>query len=147
MKRFDMDSCKEMDTPMGSETYVEQDESGVFMNITKYLGMIGWLLYLTTSHPGIMFSVCLCACFQENPEESHIITVKRIMNYLKGKTNVGLWYPKGSLCDLVSYFESDYGCCKIDRKSTSGTCHILGNALLSWSYKKQACDAVRKAEA
>jgi hypothetical protein len=131
LKRFDMDGCKAMSTPMGSGTYVDQDESGVSIDITKYRGMIGSLLYLMASRPDIMFSVCLCARFQANPKESHLTAVKRIMKYLKGTTNIGLWYPKGSVCKLIGYSDADYAGCKTDRKSTSGTCHILGNALVS----------------
>ncbi|XP_050919709.1 secreted RxLR effector protein 161-like [Lathyrus oleraceus] len=139
-----MDSCKAVSTPMGSGTYVDQDESGVF--ITKYQGMIGSLLYLMASHPDIMFSVCLCAQFQANPKELHLTAVKRIMKYLKGTTNVGLWYPRGSICDLIGYSDSDYAGCKTDRKSTSGTCNILGNVLLSWACKKQACVSLSTTE-
>jgi hypothetical protein len=104
--------------------------------------MIGSLLYLTIIRPDIMFSVCLYAWFQANPKESHITIVKRIMKYLKGTTNVGLWYPKGSVCDLVGYSKLDDAGCKTDRKSTSGTCHILGNTLVSWACKKQSCVAL-----
>ena len=128
---FDMDSCKIMNTPMGSGKYVYQDESGIPIDITMYRSMIGSLLYLTASRPDIMFSVCLCARFQANPKESHLMAVKRIMKYLKGTTNVGLWYPKDSICNLIGYSDTDYVGCKTERKSTSGTCHILGNALVS----------------
>ena len=31
-----------------------------------------------------MFSRCLCARYQANPKESHLIAVKRIFRYLKG---------------------------------------------------------------
>ncbi|XP_073225647.1 secreted RxLR effector protein 161-like [Cicer arietinum] len=82
-----------------------------------------------------------------DPKESHLVAVKRIMKYLKGATNVGLWYPKGTICSLVGYSDLDYAGCKTDRKSTSGTCHILGNALVSWSCKKQACVALSTAKA
>ena len=61
LKKFDMDNCKSIHMPMGSGTYVDQDESGISIDITKYRGMIGSLLYLTASRPDIMFSVCLCA--------------------------------------------------------------------------------------
>ncbi|XP_050875171.1 secreted RxLR effector protein 161-like [Lathyrus oleraceus] len=146
LKRFDMDNCNTMSTLMGSGTYVDQDESSVSIDITKYRGMIGSLLYLTESHPDIMISVCLCVRFQANPKESHLISVKRIMKYLKGTTNVGLWYPKGSIFNLVGYSDVDYAGSKTDRKSTSGTCHILGNALVSWARKTQTCVALRTAE-
>lgn len=69
------------------------------------------------------------------------------MKYLKGTMNVGLWYPKGSICDLVGFSDSDYAGCKTDSKSTRGTYHILGNALVSWSCKKQAYVTLSTAEA
>lgn len=49
LKRFDMDACKDIATLMGSGTYLDQDESGTPIDITKYRGMIGSLLYLTAS--------------------------------------------------------------------------------------------------
>lgn len=59
-----MDNCKEMTTPMGSETYVDQDEFGGSIDITKYRGMIGSLLYFTASIIDITFCVCHNARFQ-----------------------------------------------------------------------------------
>ena len=99
--------------------------------------MIGSLLYLTTSRPDIMFSVCMCARFQANPKETHVIAVKRILRYLKHTPSIGLWYPKGAIFELVGYFDSDYAGYKVDRKSTSGGCHLLDRSLVSWSSKKQ----------
>lgn len=58
LKMFDMDNCKEIARPVSSSTYVNQDESGTPIDITKYWGMIDFLLYLTTSRPEIIFSVC-----------------------------------------------------------------------------------------
>nr|UBX54600.1 transposon Ty3-I Gag-Pol polyprotein [Lupinus angustifolius] len=147
LKRFDRDDCKPIATPMGSSTYIDIDESGKSIEISKYLSMIGSLLYLTASRPDIMFSVCLCVRYQSKPKESHLVVFKRIMKYLKGTTKVGLWYPKGSICELVGYSDSNFVGCKYERKSTSGTCHILGNALVSWSCKKQACVALSTAQA
>ena len=51
---------------------MDADEKGKSLDIKKYIGMIGFLLYLTTSRSDIMFSVCLCACFQSNPKKSHL---------------------------------------------------------------------------
>ena len=84
-----------------------------------------------------MFSVCMCARFQGNPKETHLIAVKRILRYLKHTPSIGLWYPKGARFELIGYSDSDYAGCKVDRKSTSGGCHLLGRSLVSWSSKKQ----------
>ncbi|XP_050875001.1 secreted RxLR effector protein 161-like [Lathyrus oleraceus] len=132
---------------MGSGTYLDHDKSGTPVDITKCRGMIGSLLYLTASQPDIMFRVCLCSRFQACTKESHVTAVKRIMKYLKGTSNVGLWYPKGSICSLVGFSDADYAGCKTDRKSTNGTCHIFGNSLVSWSCKKQASVALSTTEA
>jgi len=58
-----------------------------------------------------------------------------------------LWYPGNISLSLTGYFDSDFAGCKIDRKSTSGTCHLLGSSLISWQCKKQACVALSTAEA
>jgi len=146
MKKFEMDKCKEASTPISTSCYLDLDEKGVSVDQTKYRGLIGSLLYLTASHPDIMFSVCMCARFQSNPKESHFKGGKRILKYLKGTINVGLWYPRGASLSLIRYSDSDFAGCKLDRKSTSGTCHLLGASLISWHSKKQACVALSTAE-
>ena len=88
----------------------------------------------------------MCARFQSNPKESHFKGGKRILKYLKGTINVGLWYPRGASLSLIRYSDSDFAGCKLDRKSTSGTCHLLGASLISWHSKKQACVALSTAE-
>ena len=107
--------------------------------------MIGSLLYL--SRPNIMLSVCICARFQANPKECHLMAVKRIFWYLVFTPNLSLWYPKGSTFTLLGYSDSDYAGCRVERKSTSGICQFLGRSLVSWSSKKQNSIALSTAEA
>jgi hypothetical protein len=109
--------------------------------------MIGSLLYLTASRPDIMFSVYMCARFQANPKKAHLHAVKRILRYLKHTPSVGLWYPKRATFDLISYSDSDYAGCKIDRKSTSGGCHLLCTSLFWRTSKKQNSVALSTAKA
>ncbi len=94
-----------------------------------------------------MLSVCMCARFQANPKECHLVAVKRILRYLVHTPNLGLWYPKGATFDLLGYSDSDYAGCKVDQKSTTGTCQLLGRSLVSWSSKKQNSVALSTAEA
>jgi len=147
IKRFEMESAKHMTTPMSTGCYLDKDESGQSIDMKQYRGMIGSLLYLSASRPDIMFSVCMCARFQSNPKQSHLSAVKRIIIYLLGTINLGLWYPKNSTCNLIGYFDSDFARSKTDRKSTSGTCQFIGSALVSWHSKKQNSVALSIAEA
>jgi len=147
LKKFEMESCKEASTPMPSSYYMDADSAGKSVDQTKYRGLISSLLYLTASRPDIMFAVWLCARYQANPKESHFNAAKRILKYLKGTSSVGLWYPSHSPIHLIGYSDSDFAGCKIDRKSTSGTFHLLGSILISWHSKKQACVALSTAGA
>ena len=71
LKRFKMDECKPIKTPMPSNGHLDLDEGGKSVDQTLYHSMIGSLLYLTASRPDIMFSVCMCTRFQANPKEAH----------------------------------------------------------------------------
>jgi hypothetical protein len=73
LKRFGMEQVKTADTPMGTSTKLDMDENSKNIDITKYQGMIGSLLYLIANRPDIMFSVCLYAYFQACPKESYVI--------------------------------------------------------------------------
>jgi hypothetical protein len=94
-----------------------------------------------------MLSVCMCARFQANQKECHLMAVKRILRYLVRTPNFGLWYPKGSNFNLLGYSDFDYAGYKVERKSTLGTCQFLGRSLVSWSSKKQNYVALSIAKA
>ena len=89
----------------------------------------------------------MCSRYQSCPKEPHFSIVKTVMKYLRGTLDVGLWYPKGVEISLVEYLDSDFVGCILDRKRTSGTCHLLGHSLVSWNSKKQACVALSTVEA
>ncbi|GJZ58160.1 retrovirus-related pol polyprotein from transposon TNT 1-94 [Tanacetum coccineum] len=78
LKKFGLENSKPMKTPMSLDAKLMKDEESDSVDSTKYQGMIGSLLYLTASRPDIMFSVCLCARFQEDPKTSNLEAVKRI---------------------------------------------------------------------
>jgi hypothetical protein len=147
LKRFGMKDAKPMKTPMGTDGHLDLNTGGKSVDQKTYRSMIGSLLYLCASRPDIMLSVCMCARFQSDPKECHLVAVKRILRYLVSTPCFGIWYPKGSTFDLIGYSDSDYAGCKVDRKSTSGTCQFLGRSLVSWSSKKQTSVALSTAEA
>ncbi|GJR26682.1 ribonuclease H-like domain-containing protein [Tanacetum coccineum] len=96
-----------------------QDEDAADVDEHHYRSMIGSLMYLTASRPDIMFVVRACARFQVSLKTSHLLAVKRIFRYLKGKPSLGLWYSKESPLELVAYTDSDYAGATQDRKSTT----------------------------
>jgi hypothetical protein len=137
LKKFDMENAKPIKTPMPTDGNLDLNEDSKAVDQKVYRSMIGSLLYLYASRPDIMLSVCMCVRFQANPKECHLMAIKRILRYLVYTPYLGLWYPKGSTFNLLGYPDSDYAGCKVDRKSTSGTCQFLGWSVVSWSSKKQ----------
>jgi hypothetical protein len=131
-----MDDAKTVKTPMALNGLLDLNEEGKSVDQKVDRSMIGSLLYLCASRPDIVLSVCMCARFQANPKECHLIAVKTILRYLVHTPNLGLWYPKCSTFDLLGYSNSEYAGCKVDKKSTTGTCQFLGRSLVSWSSKK-----------
>ena len=103
LKKFDLMDCTSAKTPMATTTKLELNTTEKSVDISSYRGMVGSLLYLTTSRLDIMFATCLCARFQADPRESHLVAIKRIFRYLKGTPKLGIWYPKDSGFDLTGY--------------------------------------------
>jgi hypothetical protein len=128
LKRFEMKDTKPTKMLMGIYRHLDLDKGGKSVDQKAYQSMIGSLLYLCASRPDLMLSVCMCARFQSNPKECHLMAVKRILRYLVHTPCFGIWYLKGSSFDLIRYSNSDYARCKVDRKSTSETCQLLGRS-------------------
>ncbi|WVZ97622.1 hypothetical protein U9M48_043141, partial [Paspalum notatum var. saurae] len=123
LKKFNMSDSKPMTTPMSTNTVLDADEDGE------------------------AFAVCLCARYHASPRTSHRQAVKRIFRYLKFAPELGLWYSSGSSLSLRGFSDADHAGCRIDRKSTSGTCQLLGTSFVSWSSRKQASVALSTTEA
>ena len=132
---------------MSSLVKLSLDAAGVEVDPTLYRGMIGNLLYLTASRPDFAFSVEVCAWFQSAPKESHLTAVKRIIRYINGTSDYGIWYSRDSNECLASYSDADWAECIDDRKSTSGGCFYLRNNLVSWISKKQNSISLSTTEA
>jgi hypothetical protein len=145
LKKFGMDKAKPkpIKTLMSTNSHLDLDMDGKLVDQKVYRSMIGSLIYLCASRPDIMLSMCMCARFKIAPKSA----IKRIMRYLVLTPYLGLWYPKSAHFELVGYSDADYIRCKVDRKSTSGTCQFLGRSLLCWSSKKQNFVALSMAEA
>ena len=132
---------------MSSSTKLNVDSSGVEVSPTLYRSIIGSLLYLTTSRPDIAVSVAVYARYQANPKESHLTAVKRIIWYINGTSDYGLWYSKDSNSCLAGYSDADWAGSVDDGKSTLKGCFYLGNNFVSWMSKKKNSVSLSIAEA
>nr|GEW98900.1 hypothetical protein [Tanacetum cinerariifolium] len=90
LKKYGFESCDPVDTPMVEKSKLDEDKEGKSVDPSHYRGMIGTLLYLTSSRPDLQFAICMCARYQARPTEKHLLAVKKIFRYLRGTVNRGL---------------------------------------------------------
>jgi hypothetical protein len=147
LSRFKMLDCKVASTPVEVNHKLGPALEDEAVDEKLYRSMIGSLMYLTASRPDITFAVSLCSRYQAAPKVCHLKAVKRILCYLKGRPNLGLWYPYDDDFILTAFSDSDYGGCNADKKSTTGGCQFLGSRLVTWQCKKQATVSISSAEA
>ncbi|XP_024178219.2 uncharacterized protein LOC112184178 [Rosa chinensis] len=147
IKKFGLESKKTVSNPISTTIKLSEDQNGKSVDHTLYRSMIGSLLYLTASRPDISYSVGVCARFQANPKESHLEAVKRIIRYISGTVDCGIFYTFDTNVEIAGYSDADWGGNLKDRKSTSGGCFFIGNNLVAWHSKKQNCISLSTAEA
>ncbi|MFA1120950.1 hypothetical protein, partial [Klebsiella pneumoniae] len=83
------------------------------------------------SRPDIALYVGIVVRFSTNPKENHLMIVKRIMRYLKGIEDYGLYYKKNEKFELRAYTKANWARNIDDRKSTSGVAFFLGKRLVT----------------
>ena len=131
VKKFGLESASSVRTPMSPNVKLTVDVLGKSVDSSLYRSMIGSILYLTANRLDISYSVGVCARYQANPKESHMIALKRIIKYVKTTTDFGVWYSKDTNDVLARYFDADCARNADDKKSTSGGCFYVGDNLIS----------------
>jgi hypothetical protein len=76
LKKFGMKDTMPAKTPMGIDEHLDLDKGDKSVDQKAYRFMIGSLNYLCASRPDIMLSVCMCARFQSDPKECHLVAMK-----------------------------------------------------------------------
>nr|GEU68817.1 hypothetical protein [Tanacetum cinerariifolium] len=132
---------------MVEKSKLDKDKEGKAIDPSHYRGMIGTLLYLTSSRPDLQFAIFMCTRYQARPTEKHLHAIKRIFRYLRGIVNRSLWYPKDSSVTLTAFADADHAGCQDTRRSTSGSLQFLGDRLISWSSKRQKSAAISSTKA
>ena len=96
-----------------------------------YKQLVGSLMYLTTTRSDLMYAVSLISRFMTSPTELHLQATKRVLRYLKGTVDLGVFYQKEGNGGLMAYTDSDYEGNVDDRKNTSGYVFLLSEGVVS----------------
>nr|GEW88735.1 hypothetical protein [Tanacetum cinerariifolium] len=108
LKKYGFESYDPVDTLMVEKSKLNEDKEGKAVDLSHYHGMIGTLLYLIASRPGLQFAICMCARYQAQPTEKH-----------------------DSSAPLMAFADANHAGYQDTQRSTSSSVQFLGESLIS----------------
>jgi histone deacetylase 1/2 len=147
LERAGMVNCKPARTPAEAKSKIASSEGKLFSDPSWYRSMAGALQYLTLTRPDIAYAVQQVCLHMHEPRDSHAAMLKRVLRYVKGTVDCGLYLHAATTPKLIAYTDADWAGCPDTRRSTSGFCVYLGDALVAWSSKRQNTVSRSSAEA
>lgn len=136
LKKFHMERSKSVATPLVVNEKLSKNEVDVKADASVYRSLIGSLLYLSATRPNFMFSASLLSRFMHSPSQIHFGVAKRVLRYIRGTFDYGLWFVKKESKELQGYADSDWAGSIDDSKSTSGYAFSFGSGFFFMEFKK-----------
>ncbi|KAM1172663.1 hypothetical protein ACFX2G_023223 [Malus domestica] len=147
LERFQMSNCNPVQNPIVSGFKITRNVEEERFDSTYYKQIFRSLMYLSATQPNMMYVVSLLSRFMEEPTKLHYQATKRMLRYLKGTVDYGLFFKKDESNELVGFSDSDYAGDLEDKKSTSGHVFMLSSRVVSWYSKKQQVVTLSTTEA
>jgi hypothetical protein len=153
LEKFNMQDCAPVASPGDHSLKLSTDhcpkttEEKEEMKRIPYRQAIGSLMFAgVCTRPDILYEVCKCAQYSENPGRIHWTRVKRIMRYIKGTLDFKITYTK-TTDQLLGFCDSDWAGCLDTRRSTTGYIFTLSGGPIAWGSRKQKTVALSSSEA
>ena len=150
LKKFGMEDCKPVTTPLEPGTRFEKlNDDEEMVNLREYQSAIGCLIYASIgTRPDLSSAVGVLSQHMSRPGKQHWVGMKRIFRYIKGTLDYGLVYTANDRnTTIIGYADADWAGDINTRKSTSGYVFHIGGSTVSWSSKCQSVVALSTTEA
>ncbi|CAL5390436.1 unnamed protein product [Camellia sinensis] len=147
LNKFGMLNCKPATTPMNINEKLQCEDGAEMADASRFRSLVGGLIYLTHTRPDIAFSVGMISRFMQHPSKLHFGAAKRVLRYIAGTMDYGIWYAKVFNFKLCGFTDSNWASSLDDRRSISANVFTLGSGVITWSSKKQATVALSSSEA
>ena len=133
LKRFGVVNCKVASTPMNVNEKLQLEDGTERAYARSFRSLVGGLIYLAHTRPYILFSASVVSRFMSNPSKHPFRAAKRILRYVVGTLDFGIWYSHVSNFKLYEFTNSDWAGSLDDRKSTLGNIFSFGSGAITWS--------------
>jgi len=137
LKRFRMEDCRPMATPMITNWKKIDASKDKDVDPTLYKQLIGSPMYLVNTRPDICYIVNTLSQFMVELKRAHWAAAKHVLRYLQGTVDYGLLYTRSKDIRLSGFTDADWARSSVDRKSTSRYCFNIGSGMTSWCSWKQ----------
>jgi hypothetical protein len=139
LERSDMTGCNPCHVSMEARLKLSKQRPQPLVDATAYQSIVESLRYLVNTHPDLTFAVNYVSHFLEEPREDHLVAVKKILRYVAGTCNWGLWFgqKKENQALLTGFNDADFAGDVDAKKSTTGVIFFLMNNLIMWQSMKQ----------
>ena len=107
LKKFGMINCKPATTLMNVNEKLQQNDGAEMADVQRFKSLVGGLIYLTHTRPDISYSIGVISRFMQHPSRDHFGAAKRVMRYIAGTIEYGIWYSKVSDFKLCGFTDSD----------------------------------------
>ncbi|KAL0374241.1 UNVERIFIED_CONTAM: Retrovirus-related Pol polyprotein from transposon RE1 [Sesamum radiatum] len=124
-------SAKPALTPLPARVKLSAFDSTELADPEPYRWLVGRLLYLSFTRPDISFGAQQLSQFVHTPCQSHMEVALHLVRYLKGRPDHGLFFPSSNSFAVLAFCDADWAGCIDSRRSLTGYCIFLGDALIS----------------
>ncbi|CAL1409757.1 unnamed protein product [Linum trigynum] len=131
------EDCKPVSTPMELNLRLSRTSGDLLPDGAGYRSLVGSLIYLAATRPDISYAVQIVSQYMAAPQVDHLAAAHRILRYLQGTRDVGMFFPSTGNPILRAYSDSDFAGCIDTRRSTTGWCVQFAGSFISWRCKKQ----------
>ena len=142
LNKYNMQQCKKTLTPMNTNEKMQMQDGSGYTDPKLYRSLIRGLNYLVHTRPDISFSVSMVSKYMSNPSKVHYAIAKRVLCYIAGTINFGLWYGRTSNFKLIGFTDIDWAGSLDNRRSTFGSVLLLGSCAITWGFQKQEITAL-----
>jgi hypothetical protein len=94
LEQSGMTGCNLCHVPIETCLKLSKQSTHPLVDAKTYRSIVGSLRYLVNTHPDLAFAIGYVSHFLEKPREDHLAAVKKILRYVAGTCNWGLWFDK-----------------------------------------------------
>jgi hypothetical protein len=86
--------CKPAKTPLETNIKLNIENDEPLKDINHFQRLIGKLIFLTVTRPDLSYAVSQNSQFMHVPRTPHLDAINRVLRYLKGSSDKGIWMRK-----------------------------------------------------